>query len=82
MAEAVACARNALQRHAMTRASTIGSKNNAAAQQEFVLGRCADRRQTHAAAVRERSVTMVRELHLLTVGFVFLFLGAIVMGVF
>jgi len=25
---------------------------------------------------------MVRELHLLTVGFVFLFLGAIVMGVF
>ena len=29
-----------------------------------------------------RSVSMVRELQLLTVGFVFAFLGAIVMGVF
>jgi hypothetical protein len=34
------------------------------------------------AVLGRRSVSMVRELQLLTVGFVFAFLGAIVMGVF
>ena len=29
-----------------------------------------------------REIAMVREFHLLTVGFVFIFLGAIVMGIF
>jgi len=37
---------------------------------------------SHLVVPGRRSVAMVRELQLLTVGFVFVFLGAIVVGVF
>jgi hypothetical protein len=57
-------------------------QNIAALQQRFPLG---DHRQDapHCACRWQEGVSsMVRELQLLTVGFVFAFLGAIVMGVF
>jgi len=38
--------------------------------------------ESHLFILGEKEVSMVRELQLLTVGFVFAFLGAIVMGVF
>jgi hypothetical protein len=69
-----------LERGLMTRASRIRSRNIAALQQRFPLG--GRRQHRHTTPDLRRSVSMVRELQLLTVCSVFAFLGAIVMGVF
>jgi hypothetical protein len=40
------------------------------------------RGRTRLARLKDRRIPMVRELQIMTVGLVFLFLGAIVVGVF
>lgn len=64
-----------------TRDLQIGSKIIFAPQQRFHLGSRA-LLKADLSSLEQREISMVRELQLLTVGLVFAFLGAIVMGIF
>ena len=80
MAEPKVCVRYSLRR--VTRTAGIGSKNNAAAQHNFIPWNGCRTCHTLRVPREGKEIAMLRELHLLTAGFVFLFLGAIVVGIF
>src|SRR5689334_3993223 len=80
VAEATACARNSLRKPVTRAWRRLVPKIMPQCNRILSLGMRAE--PATLLGFLRKEIAMVRELHLLTVGFVFAFLGAIVMGVF